>query len=83
MVRFDDPCVTTKAAVKYFREHMAKKDYLSQGGQQEMTWVGEGAKQLGMMGQVEVKHFARLCDGKHPITDERLGVREKGPIRRV
>ena len=83
MVRFDDPCVTTKAAVKYFREHMAKKDYLSQGGQQEMTWVGQGAKQLGMMGQVEVKHFARLCDGKHPITGERLGIREKGPTRRV
>jgi conjugative relaxase-like TrwC/TraI family protein len=83
MVRFDDPCVSTKAAVKYFREHMAKKDYLSQGGQQEMTWIGEGAKQLRMAGLVQEKHFSRLCEGKHPITGERLGVRDKGPLRRV
>jgi hypothetical protein len=45
MVRFDKPCKQVGAAVKYFRAHMAKKDYLSQGGQVELTWVGEGAKQ--------------------------------------
>jgi len=45
MVRFDDPCMRApKAAVKYFGEHIVKKNYFSQGGKQEMTWVGEGAK---------------------------------------
>ncbi len=83
MVRFDKPCKQVKAAVKYFRTHMAKKDYLSQGGQSEMTWVGEGAKQLGLSGHVHQTEFTRLCAGKHPFTGERLAVRESGAGKRV
>ena len=83
MVRFDKPCKQVRAAVKYFRTHMAKKDYLSQGGQSEMTWVGEGAKQLGLSGHVRQTEFTRLCAGKHPVTGERLAARESGPEKRV
>ena len=83
MVRFDKPCKQVGAAVKYFRAHMAKKDYLSQGGQVELTWVGEGAKQLGLSGHVRETEFARLCEGKHPVTGARLAARENGPVKRV
>jgi conjugative relaxase-like TrwC/TraI family protein len=62
---------------------MAKQDYLTEKGHVEMTWYGEGAKQLGLSGVVDETHFARLCDGKHPITNERLTVRDKGANRRV
>jgi conjugative relaxase-like TrwC/TraI family protein len=83
MVRFDKPCKQVSAAVKYFRTQMAKKDYLSQGGQVELTWVGEGAKQLGLSGDVRETEFARLCAGKHPVTNEKLAARENGPVKRV
>ena len=83
MVRFDKPCLHVGGAVNYFRVHMAKRDYLSQHGQEELTWVGEGAKQLGLSGQIHEEQFARLCEGKHPETGEKLGVRQKGPIKRV
>jgi conjugative relaxase-like TrwC/TraI family protein len=62
---------------------MAKQDYLTQKGQVEMTWYGEGAKKLGLSGVVDETHFARLCAGKHPITNERLTMRDKGAKRRV
>jgi conjugative relaxase-like TrwC/TraI family protein len=83
MVRFDKPCKQVSAAVKYFRTHMAKKDYLSQGGKEELSWVGEGAKQLGLSGHVRETEFARLCEGKHPVTGARLAARESGPVKRV
>jgi conjugative relaxase-like TrwC/TraI family protein len=83
MVRFDKPCLRVSAAVSYFRTHMAKRDYLSEHGREELTWVGEGAKQLGLAGQVNEVEFARLCEGKHPMTGKKLGVRQKGPVKRV
>ena len=83
MVRFDKPCVVVKGAVEYFREHMALGDYLTEEGRAEMTWVGDGAKKLGLTGCCQVEHFENLCHGLHPMTGEKLMVRDKGPHRRV
>ncbi len=83
MVRFDRPCRNKLGALNYFAQHMAKGDYLTQHGQSEMIWRGEGAAKLGLSGQVDQEHFARLCDGKHPLTGERFSVRDKGADRRV
>lgn len=83
MVRFDKPCFAVKGAVEYFRDHMALGDYLTQDGQAEMTWVGHGAERLGLTGQSELTHFENLCRGLHPMTGERLMVRDKGALRRV
>ena len=83
MVRFDKPCVLVSGAVEYFREHMAVGDYLTQEGQAEMTWVGAGAERLGLAGICELDQFEHLCRGLHPLTGERLLVRDKGPARRV
>ena len=67
----------------YFSEHMAKQDYLTEGGQAELTWEGAGAAQLGLVGHVQEDHFARLCAGCHPFTDARLGPRNTGSNRRI
>ena len=83
MVRFDKPCLVVKGAVEYFREHMALGDYLTQEGQAQMNWVGAGAKRLGLVGCCQLEHFENLCRGLHPVTGEKLMVRDKGPHRRV
>lgn len=83
MVRFDKPCFQVAGAVEYFREHMQLGDYLTQTGQAEMTWVGAGAHRLGLTGPCRLGDFERLCRGLHPVTGERLMVRDKGVQRRV
>jgi conjugative relaxase-like TrwC/TraI family protein len=77
MVRFDRPCCSVAGALDYFSEHMAKGDYLTQAGKVQMVWYGEGAAMLGLAGEVQSEHFARVCAGNHPETGEKLMVREK------
>lgn len=83
MVRFDKPCLVVKGAVEYFREHMAVRDYLTQEGKVEMAWQGVGAERLGLSGTCQLAHFENLCAGWHPVTGEKLMVRDKGSHRRV
>jgi conjugative relaxase-like TrwC/TraI family protein len=83
MVRFDKPCVLVAGAVEYFREHMVVGDYLTEAGKAEMTWVGSGVERLGLSGRCQLEHFEKLCQGQHPVTGEKLLVRDKGAQRRV
>jgi conjugative relaxase-like TrwC/TraI family protein len=83
MVRFDKPCVNLSGAVEYFREHLKVGDYLTQEGRSEMRWFGRGAERLGLAGACELEAFSRLCEGKDPMTGSKLGVRDKGPQRRL
>ncbi len=83
MVRFDKPCVNLSGAVEYFREHLKVGDYLTQEGRTEMTWFGLGAEKLGLSGACDLEAFSRLCQGQHPATGEKLGVRDKGAHRRL
>ena len=83
MVRFDKPCCRYHGAMRYFAEHMAKQDYLTEGGGVEMTWYGQGASRLGLEGQVREEHFARLCAGRNPFSDKKLTPRDNGANRRV
>jgi conjugative relaxase-like TrwC/TraI family protein len=81
MVRFDKPCLLLHGAVEYFRGHLRVGDYLTEEGKAEMTWFGRGAERLGLSGMCELEAFRRLCQGKHPTTGEKLGVREKANRR--
>jgi conjugative relaxase-like TrwC/TraI family protein len=83
MVRFSQPGVSASHAIDYFSMHMASDDCLAEQGQSEMVWVGRDAGRLGISGHVQKEEFQRLCEGEHPITGERLGQRERGPVRRV
>ena len=69
--------------MEYFREHMAVGDYMGQEGCSEMTWIGSGAGRLGLHGRCDLAHFENLCRGRHPLTGEKLMVRDKGRHRRV
>lgn len=69
--------------MEYFREHMAIGDYLTQEGQAEMTWWGDGARRLGLSGQCNLSEFERLCRGLHPVSEDKLMVRNKGRRRRL
>ncbi len=77
MVRFDKPCHQLHGAVEYFREHLRVGDYLTEEGRAEMTWVGLDAERLGLAGGCDLEAFRRLCQGQHPATGAKLGVREK------
>ena len=82
VVRFDQPCRKIAGAVEYFREHMLG-DYLTEGGQSEMTWYGFGAARLGLTGRCRQKDFEALCAGRDPRSGARLNARDKGANRRV
>ena len=82
MVRFDKPCVSVSHAVNYFEKHMASDDYLTEEGQAKMVWIGRDAKRLGLSGQVQKDDFRKLCEGRHPVTDERLGVLDR-QVKRI
>jgi hypothetical protein len=62
---------------------MAKQDYLTEKGEVEMTWYGQGSARLGLSGQVTDNDFAMVCDGLHPKTNEKLIVPVNGANRRV
>ena len=62
---------------------MNRKDYLTEGDRVEMTWAGKGAERLELEGVVEQEQFIRLCKGKHPVSNEKLMVRDNGANRRV
>lgn len=83
MFRLDQPCQRLSGAMDYFSMHMKTGDYLTQSGQSEMVWVGQGSEMLGLHGQVDREEFERLCKGQHPFSGEKLTVRDKGKIRRI
>ena len=60
---------------------MGKGDYLTQAGDLQMTWYGNGAEMLDLRGEVQAEQFTRLCAGKHPETGKKLTVREKANRR--
>jgi conjugative relaxase-like TrwC/TraI family protein len=62
-------------AKQYFREHLSVGDYYSQGAKIDGEWLGEGAKRLGLTGMVNETAFLALCEGKNPVTGQKLGQR--------
>jgi conjugative relaxase-like TrwC/TraI family protein len=81
MVRFDKPCCALGGAVEYFREHLRVGDYLTEEGRVAMEWRGQGAALLGLEGECDLGTFKDLCEGRHPWSGERLGVRQKAGRR--
>jgi conjugative relaxase-like TrwC/TraI family protein len=83
MVRFDVPCVSVTHALNYFKMHMVGDDYLTEHRQAEMVWCGHDAARLGLHGTVKKDDFRKLCEGRHPVSGEKLGARDSGPVKRV
>ena len=72
-------------AKQYYSEHLGKSDYYSEGQQTVVRMFGKGCERLGLDPGVSLPQeaFERLCDNLHPITGEKLTVRQRMKDRRV
>jgi conjugative relaxase-like TrwC/TraI family protein len=59
---------SAQAAKKYFRESLCRPDYYGRNGESPGLWFGEGAKRLGLEGQVSQEDFFALADNKVPAS---------------
>lgn len=62
------------------KSYYSTPDYYLRGdAAQELPgqWRGEGARRLGLAGEIKQADWESLCDNRHPITGERLTVRRK------
>ncbi|MGH7990181.1 MAG: MobF family relaxase, partial [Limisphaerales bacterium] len=63
-------------AKRYFREHLSVGDYYTEGQHVPGHWFGKGAVDLGLSGVTNEDEFTRLCENRHPQTDEKLTLRQ-------
>ncbi len=59
-------------AQSYFEEHLAVGDYYNEGEKIAGEWIGVGADTLGLSGIVGKEAFLKLCENRHPLSNERL-----------
>jgi conjugative relaxase-like TrwC/TraI family protein len=66
--------LSASQAQAYHKEEFANAqgNYYTEGDHIRGEWHGKLAKQWGLKGEVNEEHFARLANGRHPITDEQL-----------
>jgi conjugative relaxase-like TrwC/TraI family protein len=60
-------------AMSYF----SRSDYYSEGQELVGRWHGEGAKRLGLAGEIKKHDWDALCNNRHPASGERLTLRTK------
>ena len=62
----------------YLSHHLRKNDYWAEGEQAVLgEWIGEGAKALGLSGEVTDEPFDALRNNRHPKTGEPLTARDQ------
>ncbi len=62
----------------YLSHHLRKNDYWAEGEKAVLgEWIGEGAKALGLSGEVTDKPFEALRLNRHPLTGEALTPRDQ------
>ena len=66
-----DPAI----AKSYFQAK--SHDYYVLGAEEPGVWRGEGARLLGLEGEVQKRDWDRLCDNKYPATGKRLTERDR------
>lgn len=62
----------------YYEQKVARgrEDYYAGRGEMPGRWVGDGARQLGLSGEVDCEQLKAMMDGRHPMTSEELTLRE-------
>jgi conjugative relaxase-like TrwC/TraI family protein len=61
----------------YLENHLGANDYYSKGERVTGTWMGIGAKKLGLNGEVTPEQFEALRTNKNPLTGEKMTPRTK------
>jgi conjugative relaxase-like TrwC/TraI family protein len=69
----------------YYLEKVAEgaEDYYSGEGEAQGQWMGDGAEELGLSGEIEPKQLTAMLTGNNPATGEPLGLRAvggRGPV---
>ncbi len=59
------------------KSYYSTADYLAESQEIIGTWGGQGAKLLGLTGQVDKQSFGLLCDNRDPRSGDRLTLRSK------
>lgn len=54
------------------QSYYSTADYYTEGQELTGRWCGEGARLLGLSGDVQQAEWNRLCDNLHPLSGERL-----------
>jgi len=61
----------------YLSHHLRKNDYWAEGEKEvQGEWIGEGARALGLTGEVTDEPFDMLRQNRHPLKDESLTPRD-------
>ena len=68
-------CRNSKAAKGYYTS--AAEYYGSDPQEMPGRWGGQGARRLGLAGDVDKASFDALCDNRHPVTGDKLTVRQR------
>jgi conjugative relaxase-like TrwC/TraI family protein len=66
MMSMSPGALNSAAAEQYFQEHYSQDDYYTQGQTCIGKWVGQGAADLGLIGDVSRDDFSALLQGIHP-----------------
>lgn len=66
---------THQSAADAYNYYLA--DYLTASTAMRGRWLGDGAKRLGLSGEVDPEHFKSLLSNRHPFNDTKLSVRDK------
>jgi hypothetical protein len=83
MLTISKPLSVAQARTYHAEEFSSARDnYYTIGDQIVGQWRGRLAKQWGLRGEVQERHFQRLADGQHPFTGEPL-VRHQTVCRRA
>src|SRR5713226_5821706 len=60
----------------YISRYLTEADYYAEGNRIIGQWVGRGAEQLGLSGEVHEIQFEAIRQGQHPVTGEFLRPRQ-------
>lgn len=63
------------AALNYFKDDLAQQDYYTGQAKCMGTWQGQLVERLGLSLEVTEENFKHLIHNRHPITGEKLTVR--------
>ena len=66
--------LSSSQAQKYHAEEFTSRSqaYYAEGEHVRGEWQGRLAVHFGLRGDVRPEHFARLSEGRHPLTEEQL-----------
>ncbi len=59
------------------KSYYSRADYYTEGQELTGQWRGEGARRLGLSGDVRPEQWDALCDNRDPNTDRTLTLRHK------